>query len=351
MGVLPAVAAAAFRRSAHRIDIVEMAGLAFRGFVATLQRELGVPVVIEPDCLPCLGRMAGLAARAVCAVVDILKIMAARAFGRNAFVDFACMALVARDFLVCLDEFELGFAVIERRRLLPGVLVVAGVARLTQTSLMWVARLVAADALERRLAERFAGLVASFAGHRRMFALQLEVCLAMIERALVESGDIGFSALVLLVAVSALGFGSDGVLRVKPSCLVAIRCHLVMTVKTQAVLRLASEWRVTLFTCLLVLLVGLGERPGHDELLEHVLAGSLTGSNAQPDTDQGGQCPAHGNRPSVEVNGDNVHDGGDDQHHEQRQVKEMPQREQLVVDDEPGCIANSGKMLADFSLE
>jgi len=106
--------------------------------------------------------------------------------------------------------------------------------------------------------------------------------------------------------------------------LLSVGGDLLMAVETQGGLCFAPEWRVALVAALFILFMGLGQRPWHDQLLKYALGGCRVGGHTHPDCDQDGQKPAHNRGPSVKMNCNNVHDGGDDQHHKERQVQKVP---------------------------
>lgn len=113
------------------------------------------------------------------------------------------MALFTGHFLVGIDQRKLGLAVIKGAGFFPGVFIVARLALFAEAAFVRVVGLVAADAFQRGLAIGLARLVAAFASRCRVLPIQLEVGLAVVERALVQTSDICVRALMLLVTMAA----------------------------------------------------------------------------------------------------------------------------------------------------
>ena len=149
MRILLAVAPVARRGNAHRINVVEMAALAFCHLVSAPERKFCILVVIEANCLPLAGRVTGLTLASIRVLVDVLQAVTARAVCRHTLVDLAGVTLVAGHLLVSVDERKLCFAVIEGGCLFPSLHIVAGLAPLSEAALVRINLFVTTNAFQR----------------------------------------------------------------------------------------------------------------------------------------------------------------------------------------------------------
>lgn len=194
--------------------------------------------------------------------------MAVGTFRRSSFVDFPCVAVIARNFRMRAGQLKLRFGVIEGFRFSPSRGLVASLAILTEMSLVAVFRAVAINTFVRSFRECQLRLVAAHARSRGMLVFQGEVRLKMIERVGVEPDDVSLRALMFRMAMAArLGF-CKRVLAMKSGSDFPICGDFFVAVEAEECLGFPSKGCVTLVAALLVLLVGFRKRAGHDQFFE-----------------------------------------------------------------------------------
>jgi hypothetical protein len=101
--------------------------------------------------------------------------------------------------------------------------------------------------------------------------VEREIRETVIKCLAIELNDVRAASLVISVARSAFLFRRVCLAPVKAPARQPIRSNLFVARKTQVALRLSRKWHVTLRALLFELDMPLDERPGSNELLDHVL--------------------------------------------------------------------------------
>lgn len=174
--------------------------------VRASEREFRRPIVIEANRGPLVRLMAGLAFCAVPCGVSILNLVAIDARGANALVAFANMARRADDGAVCSLQPKLSLVVVEWLDATPSRLAVTILARFPEASLVRFVHFMTVEAASWRVAELNRWCVASIAPNGLMGVTQFEIRERVIERFAIELHDVGFSPLVISVAMVAFLF-------------------------------------------------------------------------------------------------------------------------------------------------
>jgi len=194
------------RRQLVAIEIAGVALIALDLRVRASQREFRRPVVIETNRGPLVRLMAGLAFCTVPCGVSILNLVAIDARGANALVAFANMARRADDGSVCPLEPKLSLVVVEWFDATPSRLAVTIVARFPEASLVRFVHFMTVEAASGCVAVLNRWCVASIALNGLVSVTQFEIRERVIERFAIELHDVGFSPLVIGVAMVAFLF-------------------------------------------------------------------------------------------------------------------------------------------------
>ena len=180
-----------------------VATLAFDRAVAALQLEPGIAVMVEVGLFPPIAGMAVLAFLPELARMDVVHPVAGIALLRGVLVALAGMATLAQGLAVLAAKRKIGLVVIESL-LFPRGFFVAIAALFPEMALVRIVFPVTVDALRRRLAELFAGLVAIGAVGFGVAAFQLEIRAVVVEQLPVQLHHIGPAPLMLAMAIPAL---------------------------------------------------------------------------------------------------------------------------------------------------
>lgn len=160
---------------------------------------------------------------------------------------------------------------IERLDARPTIVVVAALARFAKSTFVRIDRLVTTHAAAWRTAEFSRRIVTLVAGDRDVSTVEREIRETVIKCLAIELNDVRAAALVIRVTRSAFLFRRVCLAPVKTPARQPIRSNLFVARKTQVALRLSRKWHVTLRALLFELGMPLDERPGSNELFNHIL--------------------------------------------------------------------------------
>ena len=260
------------------IEIAGVASLALQGRMGAVEREFGLRV-IEVDGLPLRAVVAGLALRAVLALMDVLQLMARRASQRHAFVFFIGVAGGAGHLLMPTRQREFGLRVVEGPHLGPAFLTVAGLAVIAEAALMLVRGFVAADALAGRVPELHIRLVAGVASGLFVAANKREIRQGVIEGFLVELHNVRCPALMVRMAAVAVGLGSVRPLAMQAASQIPVTRNVLVAGKAKLSLRTFRERLMAIGAVLFELCMSLHKLARHDEFFKDVLSARRPGRN------------------------------------------------------------------------
>lgn len=169
--------------------------------------------------------------------------------------------------------------------------------------------------------------MASRAVQRCMRALERQLRQGVIELCLIELRDVRIAPFVL--AVTGAAFAAAGIRHaaVKIAVLAYILGNIFMAIETQRGLRHFVGAVVAIAARLFLLDVSLAHLPRHQQGLDRARMG-LGGE--ERDEHSHAENP-YSHERSVNVNGDHMHDPGDQQHEEERNVQHVPEREELRI--------------------
>src|SRR3984893_11905075 len=186
-------------------------------------------------------------------------------FGRL-LISAADVAAIARQGHVSSRQLEVRLVMIELAAG-PTAGAVALAARLRELAAVRVIRLMAADAVRRSLAPRFAFLVATLAVEGSVRALECEVGELMIELRAAELDDVGLAALVFRVASTALADAGVGHAAVVALMLLHVGGDILVTVQAQRSLCSNVGSVVAVRAGLFLLHMRLRHLAGHEQRL------------------------------------------------------------------------------------
>ena len=235
--------------------------------VSSLQREAGVPAVVEASLLPARRIVAGLASRPETASMDVVHAVARDAVHRRSFETIARMAGAAVRLGVQPLERKAGRGVIESK-LPPGERLMAALALLAQLALVRIGIAVAGHAAAVGLTMSLPIRVAARAGQSRMGPFEGEVGPIVIEGLGQQTDDVGIGTLVFSVTDPALTVRLEAKAPVEALAPLHVSADFLVAVKTETVLRILIEALVTSRALLRFPSVGCQQRPWRNEVLE-----------------------------------------------------------------------------------
>ena len=245
-----------------------MACIALDLRVPAPQRIFGRLVMIEMGRFPLVLIVTGFALGAVSSRVGILNLMAIHALGADTLVTFANMACGTGDRAVRALEWKPGRIVIERLDPAPSGFAVAIVAFFTEAPFVGVFRLMAVEAVSRRIAEFCCRRVAAGARHRLVGVAKPKIGLNMIEGLAIQLDDVGVAALMIAMTMGAFGLCGIRMAPMESLAGQSIRGGFLVARKTEPGLRFSRERLMAAAALFLKLGMAVNKRSGHDKLLE-----------------------------------------------------------------------------------
>ncbi len=256
---------------ARRIQLVFTRILSVAVFAAQLpvapgQRKIRLPRMVEPQHLPGLRRMTGLAILPEPALVNIVNRVTGTAAAWCLLVARVGMAADTTDFQVPAEQAEPGPGMVEAGRF-PAFFAVTGLALSAQPRLVRIVLTMTCITVRRRRTVFLSRLMAQTAVQSAMPAAQYEISLSVIEIVLVKLDDITLAADMLRMTGTAL-IGADlPGFTVKTPVMPDVRGDLVVTVQAQHGLRALVKTQMAACTFLFITRMPFNQLAGHDESL------------------------------------------------------------------------------------
>jgi hypothetical protein len=201
-----------------------MALLARHGGVPTFEPEARVFRMIEGDLRPSHRLVAVLALSSKAAGVLVVRFVTRLTVSRRRFVALGPVTALASDFTVSPLQWEIGPSVLEAGGL-PGALVVAVPACITDARFVRIVIGMASRALVRRFAMLLRRIVASVAACSPVCPAQRKIAQIMRERFRIESDDVGVSTAVIRVTELARLVANGRCSAVKTPLRVEVELH------------------------------------------------------------------------------------------------------------------------------
>ena len=265
--IIRLVAAGAVFRHRRMEVATAMAVRAANVSVPSEKGEARLAGVVEFLCRPISSGVTVAALLALAPLVDVVRRVATHTFTGRSFVAVPRMAGDTRGLQMPVGQGKGRRGVIEAG-LLPGSGVVAGNTVRPEGTAMTVLPGMATVAGRWGLATGFARFVTTVAGQSDVGVLQWEVGQIVVEAGLAHPGDAGVAAQVLGVAATALTRGRLPHVSVKTALTSEIPCNLLVAGEAESILPFAIREVVALGAFGLDRRVRLGDRSGHDELLD-----------------------------------------------------------------------------------
>lgn len=308
--------------------LVAVAGRALYRRMLSGQRKLGF-LVVEQDLLPAPVAMTVAAVRPETALVRIVLAVAGNAFPGRVLEYLVTMTGCAFRLHVLSREFEAGLVVVESH-LLPERLLMAVRAIGAEFSAMHIVFLVTGIAFVRGVTIFLAVRVAVAAFHTGVLTVKNEISERVIESLLIQRHNTSGPPLVLAVAVAA---GFVRFMPVEAGPRDPVSTHILVAIDAQRILFLLPERLMALATLALDIGVALNDLAGHHQSLDGIRPRRR---DVESDgNQQRGKCPPHqATHRSIHVHGNDVINCADHEQRHQRDVKNMPERKQALVDRE-----------------
>lgn len=293
-----------------------------------IQRELGVPVMIETRVEPVRRSVAILAIPPTAAVVSIILLVTSEAGGRGQGERVVRMAIQAGDLPVLAEQRVAGSVVIEFD-LLPIGGRMAVRTGFTKIAFVHVIVSVAIKALVRCFPKFLTAVMTARTFHVGMLSLEKEISHSVIKGSLLQHYDRRISAFMLRVTCLALFSLGSGKQAVIPPRLLDVCCDIIVTFGTPRILAFLFERSMTRRAFTFDIRVSLNHFARHDQFLNFNCSccgkGELHQHNCHTNQYSIAYCHRTWRCASVHMHGEHVHKRC--QHHDQKywQMKNMPQ--------------------------
>lgn len=294
--------------------------------MAAREPKSGVPIMIEAETDPALGRVALPTVCPKSPQVDVVQAMAGSTVGSGALEAIRRVTEATVDRPVLAFQRELGRVVVEAD-IHPAGVRVAARAVLAQGAGVRIVVAVAADAIGRRLPKgRLVGMAVA-AGHSPMGPSQGMIGEVVVEACRVQSDDVRVATLVIGVALPTRGIAGPRRAAVEAGVRSAVGSDLLVTLQAECILRRRRKGDMAAAAIALDVGVPLDDLSGHHELLD--VDGAGTRRHREDAGRQAGKqhhelASRRHVHPSVHVDGDHVDDRGDEEHDAEREVERVP---------------------------
>jgi hypothetical protein len=249
------------------IERSRVTGFTRRLLVEALQGILRVPVVVEDHVRPFGGLVTGLAFLPEAPPVNIVELMAARAFLGHPAVARTRVAQRAGDIPMIPHQGKFRGVVIEGSRL-PHVHTMTILAILPEATLMRIIRPMAVYAATRSFTEGFVDLVAGAASSPSVSPFEYEVSRVVIEGLLDEAYHVRVATLVLGMALSTFSRSHRYRPTMKSRRTFEVCPYIFMTVQTEQLFSSGLEGSMALLAILLDICVAGDHLTRHDQALQ-----------------------------------------------------------------------------------
>lgn len=303
-------------------------------------------LVVEQDLFPAPITMAVAAIRTETTLVRIVLAVAGDAFPGRVLEYLVPVTSRAFRLYVFSREFEAGLVVIEAR-LFPKRLLMAVRAIGAQLSTVHIVFLVAGIAFVRSVAIFSPVRVAVAAFRAGVLAVKNEIGECVIESLLIQRYNPGGPPFVLAMAIAA---GFVRFMPVEAGTGDPVSAHIFVAIDAQRILLVLLEWLMAPAALAFDICVALNDLAGHHQSFDRVRPRRQCVEN-NGDQQRGKRPPDQATHRSVHVHGDDVINRADHEQRNERDVKDMPERKQALVDRKLRYPLQSDEVFIDLHRE